>query len=138
MSNIIEHVGIVEKMDANRIVVKIVQASACSGCSAKNLCSSSESKEKLIDVVNTTGKSYEIGQTVMVQGTTLMGFQAILFAFILPFFVMVTTLFVGMQWTNQSEAISALLSLAALIPYYILLYFFKNNLKKKFLFRLKQ
>ena len=138
MSNIIEHLGVVEKVDADRIVVKIVQASACSGCSAKNLCSSSESKEKLIDIVNITGKSYDIGETVMVQGTTLMGFQAILFAFILPFLVMVITLFVMMQWTNQSEAISALFSLAALLPYYIILYFFRNNLKKKFLFRLKQ
>ena len=50
MADIIKHRGIVEKIDGSHIVVRIVQTSACSACSAKGLCNASESKEKQIDV----------------------------------------------------------------------------------------
>ena len=46
----IKHEGIIEKIGANHCTVRILQASACSSCSARQLCRSSESKEKLIDV----------------------------------------------------------------------------------------
>ena len=49
MTNIIKHQGTVEHIEGTHVQVRIIQTSACSSCSAKSLCHSSESKEKLID-----------------------------------------------------------------------------------------
>ena len=45
----IKHEGIVENIGADHCTVRILQASACSSCSARQLCRSSENKEKVID-----------------------------------------------------------------------------------------
>ena len=60
MADIIKHRGIVEKVTDSHVIVRIVQTSACSACSAKGLCNASESKEKLIDVYEMNA-SYQIG-----------------------------------------------------------------------------
>ena len=54
MKEIIEHQGVIESIEDAHVRVNIVQMAACSGCKARSLCTSSESKEKIIDV-------YEVG-----------------------------------------------------------------------------
>ena len=83
MADIIKHRGIVEKVDGMHITVRIVQTSACAACSAKGLCNASESKEKQIDVYE-VNPSYQIGEEVVLCGTTSMGMRAVLLAFGVP------------------------------------------------------
>lgn len=137
MGRLIKHFGVVEEVQKTSVRVKIVQASACSGCSAQSFCSASECKEKIIDVETPEAHHYEKGETVMLQGEIAMGMQAVLWAYVVPFIVVIVALFVAMQMTQNDELMAALLSLMALVPYYILLYLLRNRLKKKFSFTIK-
>ena len=80
MADIIKHRGIVEKVEGSHVVVRIVQTSACAACSAKGLCNASESKEKQIDVYEVNAP-YQVGEEVVLIGTTSMGMRAVALAF---------------------------------------------------------
>ena len=133
MADIIKHRGIVEKIDGSHIVVRIVQTSACSACSAKGLCNASESKEKQIDVYE-VNPAYRIGEEVILCGTTSMGMKAVLLAFGIPVFLLLVTLFVTMRVTDGDALLSAIVALVAVVPYYAVLYLMKDKMNKTFSF----
>ncbi|MBP8760297.1 MAG: SoxR reducing system RseC family protein [Parabacteroides sp.] len=136
MSESIDHMGIIEKIDGNLISVKIVQQSACSGCHAKSMCTASDSKEKIIEVTDYSGK-FNVNDTVIVCGESSLGLQAVLFAFVIPLIIIVLTIALGTN-LQLAETESALLGLFAVVPYYGILYMCRNKLKKKFVFTLKK
>ena len=137
MADIIKHRGIVEKVDGSHIVVRIVQTSACSSCSAKGLCNASESKEKQIDVYE-ANPSYQIGEEVMVCGTTLMGMRAVLLAFGVPLLILVLALGVSMKLTGEDALLSSGIALVSVVPYYIGIYFCKDKLNRTFSFTIEK
>ena len=57
--------------------MQIIQASACSSCVAKKMCNSSESKEKLVDIVSPEAFSYQVGEEVLLTGSVEMGLKAV-------------------------------------------------------------
>ena len=133
MANTIKHQGIVENIHGSHLQVRIIQTSACASCSIKGHCSSADTKEKLIDVTDDNVSSYQPGDRVWVIGELSMGVMAVLLAFILPFLVLIFSLFIFMAIWND-ELGSALCSLALLIPYYYILWLNKSRLGKKFSF----
>ncbi len=133
MADIIKHRGIVEKIDGSHIVVRIVQTSACSACSAKGLCNASESKEKQIDVYE-VNPAYRIGEEVILCGTTSMGMKAVLLAFGIPVFLLLVALFVTMRVTDGDALLSAIVALVAVVPYYAVLHLMKDKMNKTFSF----
>ena len=133
MANTIKHQGIVENINGSHLQVRIIQTSACASCSIKGHCSSADTKEKLIDVTDDNVSSYQPGDRVWVIGELSMGVMAVLLAFILPFLVLIFSLFIFMAIWND-EMGSALCSLALLIPYYYILWLNKSRLGKKFSF----
>ena len=135
MTKEIQHAGTVESIKNGKVFVQIIQTTACVSCSAKGMCSSAESKEKIIEVNCPIG-SYKEGDQVLLVGSVSMGMEAVLWAFIIPFLLIVITLFLLVHWI-QNELIAALLSLATLIPYYIWLWLNQDYLKKKFSFTIK-
>ena len=137
MADIIKHRGIVEKVDGSHIVVRIVQTSACSSCSAKGLCNASESKEKQIDVYE-ANPSYQIGEEVMVCGTTSMGMRAVLLAFGVPLLILVLALGVSMKLTGEDALLSSGIVLVSVVPYYIGIYFCKDKLNRTFSFTIEK
>ena len=135
-NNTIKHLGIVENIQGSHLLVRIVQTSACAACSAKGHCSSADSKDKIIDIIDTAASSYRVGEKVMVIGETSMGMMAVVLAFIIPFILLIFSLFLFMA-LMENELYSALLSLAILIPYYFILWLNKTRLKQKFSFTIK-
>ena len=135
-NNTIKHVGIVENIQGSHLSVRIVQTSACAACSVKGHCSSADSKDKIIDIIDTAAASYQVGENVMVVGETSMGMQAVALAFIIPFVLLIFTLFLFMALI-ENELYAALLSLAVLVPYYYILWLNKTRLKQKFSFTIK-
>ena len=135
-NNTIKHLGIVENIEGSHLSVRIVQTSACAACSAKGHCSSADSKDKIIDIIDTAASSYRVGEKVMVIGETSMGMMAVVLAFIIPFILLIFSLFLFMA-LMENELYSALLSLAILIPYYFILWLNKTRLKQKFSFTIK-
>ena len=107
-NNTIKHLGIVENIQGSHLSVRIVQTSACAACSAKGHCSSE----------------------------TSMGMMAVVLAFVLPFVLLIFSLFLLMALI-ENELYAALLSLAVLIPYYFVLWLNKTRLKQQFSFTIK-
>ena len=85
---------------------------------------------------DTAAASYQVGENVMVVGETSMGMQAVALAFIIPFVLLIFTLFLFMALI-ENELYAALLSLAVLVPYYYILWLNKTRLKQKFSFTIK-
>ena len=137
MANTIKHQGIVENINGTHLQVRIVQTSACAACSIKGHCTSADAKEKLIDVTcEAAAETYRPGDRVWVTGQLSMGVMAVLLAFVVPFLVLVVSLFVFMAiWNDELGA--ALGALFLLVPYYFILWLNKSRLGKKFSFSIQ-
>jgi len=136
MNQIIEHRGTIERIEDDYVLVRILQASACSSCQAAKLCRSSESKEKLIEVPKPVGVKLEEGQSVDIIGSTAQGLKAVWWAYTFPLILLVLALFLCIYLTGH-EGLGALMALAVLAVYFFLLYLFRKKLNKVLTFKLK-
>lgn len=136
MSESINHTGIVEKIEKNVVFVRILQQSACSGCHAQGMCSASEQKVKIIEIPDCSGK-FQLNEKVMICGRSSLGLKAVLLAFVIPLILVVSAIVAGnsLEW---KETVSGLTALFLLLPYYSLLYFLRDKLKREFIFTLKK
>lgn len=134
MEEKISHEGIIHNVSKNKITVTIVSTSACSTCHAGGTCNMAEMQEKKIDIYHFKG-DYHPGQLVNVVGKTRQGYKAAFYGYLLPFFVVFVTLIVASIFI-KSEGITGILSLAVLVPYYLILYIFRNKLKSSFEFEI--
>lgn len=135
MAQTITHRGTVKSVDGKHISVEIAQASACSACVAKKLCNSSESKDKLVDVVCDEATTYAVGEDVLLTGSLEMGLKAVWWAYIAPLLLLVAVLL--MAGASGNEPLAALSALAVLAVYYGLLYLNRGRLTRKFSFTIK-
>lgn len=130
----IEHDGIVESADDRSVTVKIISDSACSGCHAEGFCLASGQKEK--DIVIPGKYTVSPGESVKVQMEKSMGYKALFLGYILPFIVfMVVLIFLAVF--SVGELYAGLGALAVLIPYYLILWFFRKRIENKFTFTIK-
>lgn len=133
MSTKICHSGVVDQVGLGSVRVRIVQTSTCAACKVKGYCNAAESKEKLIDVFCGDSSSYHVGQSVVVSTSGDVAGKALLWAFGLPFVVLVLVLIV-VQWLTSSEGLAALSALAALIPYYFVLWLMRDRMRERLRF----
>ena len=117
-------------------MVNIINQSACSGCHAKGACTVADYQEKEIEVTEYHG-NYKVGQEVTIVFKQAKGFAALLWGYVLPFFLVLATL-IFVQKITGDELKAGLLSLSILIPYYITLYFFRHHLKKVLKFEVEE
>ena len=137
MENSIRHEGTVESVDGEHIRVRIVQHSACSACKVASHCSASESKEKIVDVLNVANtESLKKGDAVVVSASGDVAGSALLLGFGLPFVVLVAVLVVVLLLTDN-EGLAAVSALVALIPYYAVLWLFRDRIRRKMAFELE-
>lgn len=137
MSTKISHSGIIESIDEGCVHVRIVQTSACAACKVAGYCHAAESKEKIVDVFcDSIAKDLQVGQQVTVTASTQIATQALLLGFAVPFVLLVLVL-VLVLWLTGNEATAGLSALASLLPYYAVLYLFRNQLRDKFAFEIE-
>ncbi len=136
---VVEHSGIVTRIEGGKVQVSLINVSACASCHAKGICAVSESEQKLIDINNFTHipDQYQVGESVKVSLQQAVGFKALLLGYIIPFLLVFITLVITWSVTGN-EAWSGLLSLFMLLPYYGLLKLFNNKLKKTFSFTISK
>ena len=132
MSTKISHSGIIESIDKGCIHVRIVQTSACAACKVASYCNAAESKEKIVDVYKPAG-SLKVGDAVTVTASAQMATQALLYGFAYPFVLLVGVLVVVL-WLTGNEATAGLSALAALLPYYAVLYLLRDRQRERFAF----
>ena len=137
MTNTVEHQGVVENVNGYHLQVRIVQTSACAACGARGHCSSADTKEKLVDVTDVHAASYHPGDRVKVVAALSMGAKAVTYAFIIPFLILVLSLFLFTSWIGQ-ELTGALCALAMLVPYYFILWLCRSRMAKKFSFSIEK
>ena len=133
----IEHRGIIKEINGNELQVSIINKSSCASCNIQGSCSVSDIDEKMIDVYTNTPQDYKLGDNVDVYFKQSLGFRALLLGYLYPFFVMLITMIVMLQVTER-ELLSGLTALGALIPYYLIVHFTKDRLKKTFSFSIKK
>lgn len=133
-SETIEHSGIVISSDSKSVKVSITSATACSGCHAEGACSLSGSEKKLIEVKG--NYKFNPGDSVMVGMEKSMGAKALFFGYIFPAIVVLMSLII-MIMTGVHEAISGLLSLLFLAVYYVIIYLFRKQIDRQFIFTIK-
>ena len=136
MSNKIKHSGVVENILGDSVQVRIVQTSACAACKVAGYCNASESKEKLVDIYHADTRNLRVGDVVTVTASTQVAAQALLLGFGLPFVVLVAVLIVVLLITGN-EGAAALSGLGALVPYYAVLFLFRNRIRDKLSFSIE-
>ncbi len=132
----ITHPGIIQEVNGQNARVRILARSACASCHAKGMCSVADMKEKIIDVNVPRGKTYAPGDRVMLYMEQSMGNKAAFYAYFLPFLLILAVLLITFELTHN-EALSGLLSIGILIPYYYVLYLLKDKMKRSFRFKMR-
>ena len=133
--NTITHPGIIKTISNNKAEVSIIVNSGCASCEVKGSCSISDAKEKIIEVKLSHAEQFSTGQHVMVEMKQSMGTWAVLLGYFFPFLVVLIALIV-LTSLGIDEGLSALLALAILIPYYLILYLTKDRLQKSFTYNM--
>jgi len=131
-AKMISHEGIVVNVDKKRVKVRIISMSACSSCHAKGTCTAADMSEKFIDAYS--DRVLSEGERVRVILEEKLGWVALFYGILIPFFILITVLF-ALSIAGKSESFSALSALISLVPYYIALHFFSGKIEKKFQFK---
>lgn len=132
----VEHRGVVESFTNNIVRVGFVSHASCSSCHAKGVCAISEVDSKYVEV-KTTGSSWEVGESVLIILEKKLGFKALWFGYVLPLLVLLSGLIITYAITGK-DGLAGLVALGVLLPYYLLLYLFRDSLTNKFQFTLKK
>lgn len=113
--------------------IEIVSASACSGCHQKNSCAMIEQKLKVVEVPAREG--YVVGDEVRLEVGVGTGMRAIVIGYFIPFVLLVGVL-ITVAEVYDNEVIAAMLAVMSIFLYYLVLFLFKNRIKKKFVINL--
>lgn len=132
----ISHEGIVTKINDDELEIKIVSQSACAACHAKSACGMGEQAEKILTVPRPKDQDFSLMQKVNVTMAIGQGNRAAVLAYLIPIVLLLAVLFICLG-VGLSEGLSALISIAVLIPYYIILYFQRDKLKHRFEYRIE-
>ena len=127
----VSHEGIVTKVTDDELEIKILAQSACAACHAKSACGMGEQAEKILTVPRPTDRAFSLNQRVNVKMAIGQGNRAAILAYLIPIVLLLTVLFVCLG-LGMNEGLAALVSIVALIPYYIVLYLRRDKLKKQF------
>ncbi len=132
----IRHKGIVNKTDEHYNYVSIVAQSACAGCHAKSACNVSDLNEEIMKIPKKPNDNYNTGQMVYVKMKKSLGTMAVMLGYFFPFLLVLISLIILLNVVS-SEGLAGLISLGLLVPYYLILYVYRNHLNKTFVFEIE-
>lgn len=122
MKDLIKHSGVIQSIDENHVRVLVVQAAACSGCKAKDLCSSSESKEKIIDVYDPLASRFSVGEEVVVCSALTAGKLAVKLAFGIPLIIILAWSMLSVLVLHLGDLWTTAILFALLAVYFVILH----------------
>ena len=137
MGEVVNHTGKVVSVSQEEVVVQIERGGACSGCSNKKACQFGEAKDHIVAIKTQSAASYTEGEEILVSMKGSLGLKAVLYAYLLPLLLLVTTLIVFRLFID-SEALQILFALIPVVVYYLTLYKVRNRLEKKFNFHISK
>jgi sigma-E factor negative regulatory protein RseC len=128
----IEQKGMIESISNHQIRIRIDRESACGHCNVRGICNLSESSERVIEV-NDSSHTFSVGEMVQVNISRNMGNKAVMLGYLFPFIVLVSSLVILTAY-SLPEWLAGLLSLLLLVPYFVILYLFRDKLRRTFTF----
>lgn len=131
MNDTVSHEGVITSINEDEVQVKILSRSGCVSCNIKSACNMSEMQEKIITIPAPKDKNLSIGQEVKISIGIGQANKAVVFAYIIPLIILVSMIFV-LNALKLEEGINALISIGSLIPYYLILFLFRDKIKRKF------
>lgn len=127
----IKHSGEVIRVENQKVYVRMVVDSACSGCHARMVCGVDESKDKVVEVVTSLAHEYSVGDSVEVAlRQKSMGTISVLLAYVVPFFVL-ASLLVGTIAFGGGEGVAAVVALVGVVLYYAVLWLLRDKVKNR-------
>ena len=119
------------------VKVRILQTSACAACKVASHCNASDKKEKIVEVFCDDAASYQKGQEVRVTASKQVAANALLLGFGLPFLLLMLILIVTLKLSGN-EGVASIAALASLVPYYLVLWLFKDRIRQRLAFALER
>jgi sigma-E factor negative regulatory protein RseC len=132
----IDHEGVIDRIDGERAHVRIISESACAACHARGACSAADQEEKYVDIKIQDG-NFKVGEPVRVEISRHLGMKAVALGYIYPFLLLMAVL-VGAVSAGITELKAGLIALLSLIPYYLLLYLLRKRIDSNFTFSIKK
>lgn len=119
--------GVVESVCNGQATVRLQSNANCDGCKAQSACGV-DGGDKVVYVK--MNDSVDLNSIITVGIDKKKGLIAVIYAYVLPFLLVLITLIIGSVFL--SESVAGLLALAILLPYYLLLYFLRGSFTEKF------
>jgi sigma-E factor negative regulatory protein RseC len=119
------------------VEVEFVTESACAHCKAKGLCGVDEGNRRFVSVYEPLAGYFTEGEEVMIGVSEVMGMKAALWAYIVPFFILLGGLLLTTR-LGWSEVVSGLSSLGAMCLYYVGLWIFRSRIEKEIVFKIRK
>lgn len=135
MAQTVEHIATVIRANDGIVEAELTVQSACAACHARNACGLGEAKRKRVEIATPDAAAYVPGESVVVSVESNMGMTAVLWAYVMPFVVLLCTLIVSAA-AGAGDGLAALLSLAATALYYAGLYLCRGRLERKIHFKI--
>jgi sigma-E factor negative regulatory protein RseC len=132
----IKHKGVVSGMSHDTLYVSIINEAACVSCHARSVCSATDFREKEIEITS-FHKIYHPGDIVTIVMRGSQGMNAVLYAYGIPFLILFLSLLLVFTLTGN-EILSGLIALAMLVPYFGILWLFRDKFKTTFRFELEE
>ncbi|MCF0191390.1 MAG: SoxR reducing system RseC family protein [Marinilabiliaceae bacterium] len=130
----IEHEAIVRQINGDIAQVEILVQSACVGCHARSMCNASDESRRIVEVKTDLSFPISVGETITVIGREIWGITAVTLAYVVPVFLLLTILIICKEFSFD-DAKAGLLALSSLVPYFVILYFFRKRFSKTFAFK---
>lgn len=129
MAELIEHSGVVERIEGDAVLVRITSHSACCCCKARAACGLAETQEKIVEVHTPEAGSYHPGEEVSVGVRRRAGAVAVVYAYVGALAVLLVVLMVSSLALGWSDGASALAALAGVALYYGVLGLFRRRIE---------
>lgn len=122
----ITQLATITKIEDGILYLSTCSPDTCQGCKAQAACASSGGGKDI--VLSDDGRGREVGDQVVLRISRSQGLRAVLIAYMIPV-ALIVVLLLGFQWLGISEMISACITLAVVVVYFIILRLLKNKLE---------
>lgn len=135
MARPIEHIATVVCVGDGVVEAELTAQSACASCHARMACGMGESTRKRIEIATPDAAAYVPGERVTVSVERNTGMTAVLWAYVVPFVVLLGALAAAAA-AGWSDGAAALIAMGGVALYYMALYLFRGRLERKIHFKI--
>ena len=128
MARLIEHSGVVDRVEGDTVRVKITSRSACGACSARQACGLAEAQDKIVAVATPEAGQYAAGREVMVGVRRSAGVRAVVLAYVGALVVLLAA-FGAAKLLGGSDGQAVVAALGGVSLYYAVLWCFRSRIE---------